>query len=68
MPFYLLVLVTLPLSLTAWSMTYLGGVLVFGPGEWGVIPRLLVATMWVAVAVVEATFVCALLQARRART
>lgn len=49
-PYSLLLVVMAPASLVALSITYLGGVLLFGSGQWNLPARLLVIVFWTALA------------------
>ena len=63
--FYALVIAMLPISLSAWMITYIGGLFIFGPGDWPTWARVAEALFWTALAAVWAT---ALLRICRARS
>ena len=63
--FWALFLLTLPASLVAYFVTYAGGVLVFGVGDWSVVAGIVIASVWTAVAAAQAWTIMSICRARR---
>ena len=59
--FVVLFVVMLPISLTAYAITYFGGLVVFGVGDWPTWARVAVAIFWTALAAAQAFGFLALL-------
>jgi hypothetical protein len=57
----------LPISPTAFFITYIGGVIAFGPGDWPTWARVAEALVWTSLAAVQAIAVLALCRTRRKR-
>ena len=62
--YYALMVATLPISLVAATITYLGGVLIFGPDPDGLLARGAIFGVWVALAIVQMVAVRALISTR----
>ena len=62
--YYGLMVATLPISLVAATVTYLGGVLIFGPDPDGLLARGAIFVMWVALATVQMIAIRALIRTR----
>jgi hypothetical protein len=63
--FYVLFVVMLPVSLPAALFTYIGGVIIFGPGHWPTWARVTEALVWTAFASVQAVSILSLCRTRR---
>lgn len=62
--YYALMVATLPISLVAATITYLGGVLIFGPNPDDPLARGAIFVVWVALAIVQMIAVRALIRTR----
>jgi hypothetical protein len=65
LPFFLLFLVTLPVSLSAYFVTYAGGVILVGPGNWGAPGAAYAVIVWATFIALQAFAFRALCHARR---
>jgi hypothetical protein len=63
--YYVLVLLTLPVGIYAAMISYIGGVLLFGPDQDGFVPRAVIFCVWVGLITAQMLFARALLHARR---
>lgn len=63
--YYGLVLVTLPIGVVAATVTYLGGVLLFGPDPDGILARAVIFVCWIGLVAVQMLVVRALLRTWR---
>ncbi|HEY3670780.1 MAG TPA: hypothetical protein VGN51_07595 [Acidimicrobiia bacterium] len=63
-----LLIVMLPISLAALAVTYIGGLALFGPGDWPTWARIAVALLWTGFASLQAFAFLALCRTRRKRT
>lgn len=52
--FYALFIVMVPISLSAVVITYIGGVIIFGPGDWPTWARVTEALVWTTLAAAQA--------------
>lgn len=65
--YYGLVLVTLPVGIVAATITYLGGILLFGPDPDGVLARTTMFVCWIGLVTVQMLVLRALLVTSRTR-
>ena len=65
LPFFLLVVVTLPASLPAYFVTYAGGVILFGPADSGAAVAAYAVIVWTTFIALQACAFRALCRARR---
>jgi hypothetical protein len=63
--FGLALLTTLPISLPAFFVFYVGGVMLFGSGEWGVVANVVALVFWLGVAAGDVVLVRMVLVSRR---
>jgi hypothetical protein len=66
--FFLLFLVTLPVSLSAYFVTYAGGVILFGPGNWGAAGAAYAVIVWATFTALQAVAFRALSRTRRSHS
>lgn len=52
--FLVLFVVMLPISLVAYFLTYIGGVIIFGPGDWPTWARIAETAVWTGLAAMQA--------------
>lgn len=64
-PFFLLALVTAPTSAISYYLSWWGGVMLFGPGESGILAGAFFVVLWMATAGVQLLLARAILDAHR---
>ena len=63
--FYVVFVVMLPVSFPVALFTYIGGLIIFGPGDWPTWARVTEALVWTAFAAVQAVGILYLCRTRR---